>query len=182
MSGLACLMEDAHETEEGVGSMGILVHPFAPITDDKATCLILGSFPSVASRQNNFYYGNPRNRFWQVLGSVLGEEAPGDIPGKTQYLLRHGIALWDVLASCQIRGSGDASILDAVVNDIPVLLRSAPIRQIFCNGQTAGWYFRQYIQVLTDIQAVVLPSTSPANAAWRLDALIAAWHVIGTNY
>jgi hypoxanthine-DNA glycosylase len=118
--------------------MGTLVHPFVPIVDDKATCLILGSFPSVLSRQNNFYYGNPRNRFWQMLSSVLGEEAPADIPGKIEYLLRHGIALWDVLASCRIKGSGDASIREATANDIPALLDRAPIRQIFCNGRTAG--------------------------------------------
>jgi len=157
-----------------------LEHPFAPVIDDKAACLILGSFPSVLSRQNHFYYGNPRNRFWQVLGGVLGEDVPEDIPGKTAYLLRHGIALWDVLASCRIKGSGDASIRGVLVNDIPALLRRAPIQQIFCNGQTAGKYYKQYIQPLTHLQATVLPSTSPANAAWRLDDLIAAWRVIDT--
>ncbi len=171
----------APEAGKGAGSMGILVHPFAPVADDKSSRLILGSFPSVASRQSAFYYGNPRNRFWQVLGGVLGEDAPGDIQGRTDYLLRHGIALWDVLASCRIRGSGDASIREAVVNDIPGLLRKAPVRRIFCNGQTAGRYFRQYIQPLTGIQAVVLPSTSPANAAWHPDKLIAAWRAVGLD-
>jgi hypoxanthine-DNA glycosylase len=160
--------------------MSILVHPFVPVADDKSTRLILGSFPSVLSRQNDFYYGNPRNRFWQVLGGVLGDKAPDDIPGKTDYLLRHGIALWDVLASCRIRGSGDASIREATANDVPALLRRAPIRQIFCNGRTAGRYFTQYIEPVTNLQAVVLPSTSPANAAWRLEDLITAWCVIMT--
>lgn len=165
--------------DEGDACAGVLFHPFAPAADEKATRLILGSFPSVMSRRNSFYYGNPRNRFWQVLSGVLGEDAPGDIPGKTAWLARHGIALWDVLAFCRIKGSGDASIREAGANDIPGLLHRTAIKHIFCNGQTAGRYYRRFIQPLTGLQAVILPSTSPANAAWHLDDLISAWQALG---
>lgn len=165
--------------DEGDARAGVLFHPFAPAADEKATRLILGSFPSVMSRRNNFYYGNPRNRFWQVLGGVLGEGAPEDIPGKKAWLARHGIALWDVLASCRIRGSADACIREAGPNDISGLLRMTAINRVYCNGQTAGRYYRRFIQPLTRLQAVILPSTSPANAAWHLDDLISAWQAVG---
>lgn len=169
----------AGEGDEADARMGILTHPFAPVFDERATRLILGSFPSVASRQNCFYYGNSRNRFWQVMSGVLGEDVPEDISGKKALLLRRGIALWDVLAACRIRGSSDASITQAAANDIPGLLRRAPIQTVYCNGKAAGGYYRQYIQPLTRLEAVILPSTSPANAAWHLDDLISAWQVIG---
>ena len=173
------LRPQAGAGDGGDAREGFLSHPFAPVADEKATILILGSFPSVMSRKNSFYYGNPRNRFWQVLGCVLGENAPEDINGRKAWLLNHGIALWDVLASCRIKGSGDTSIREAGANDIPGLLRRADIRQVYCNGQTAGVYYRRLVQPLTQLQAVVLPSTSPANAAWGLDDLISAWQAVG---
>ena len=173
------LKPQAGAGDEGDARGDFLSHPFTPVADEKATRLILGSFPSMMSRRNSFYYGNPRNRFWQVLGGVLGEDAPEDIPGKRLWLLSHGIALWDVLASCRIRGSGDAGIREARANDIPGLLRTAAIKQVYCNGQTAGGYYRRFIQPMTRLQAVILPSTSPANAAWSLDDLISAWQAVG---
>jgi len=152
-----------------------LIHPFPPVWNERARVLILGSFPSVKSRQNRFYYGNPQNRFWRVLGGVFGEPVPEDIEGKTAYLLAHRIALWDALTSCEIKGSSDASIRNAVPNDLRLILDRAPISLIIANGQLAGRVCRSYLGDSLGQDFVVLPSTSPANAAWSLERLIDAW-------
>ena len=140
--------------------------------------LILGSFPSVKSRQAAFFYGHPQNRFWKVLAAVFGEEAPQTVPQKKEFLLRHRVALWDVIGSCKIEGSSDASIRDVTVNDLNVILAKADIRQIYVNGKTAYRYYRKYTEPLTGRAAVCLPSTSPANASWSLDKLTQAWDII----
>ncbi len=149
-----------------------MTHPFEPVCGDGAHTLILGTFPSVRSRAEGFYYGHPRNRFWAVLAAVYGEAVPQSIPDKKRLLLSHGLALWDVLAACEIDGSADASIRDAVPNDIPALAARFGIRRVLANGQTAG---RLYRQAGFPLPCTILPSTSPANAAWSLDALTAAW-------
>ena len=150
-------------------------HPFTPVVDEGCTTLILGSFPSVKSREDGFFYGHPQNRFWRVLAAVFGEAAPADIPAKRAFLLRHHIALWDVIAQCEISGSSDASVKNAVPVDIAQVTSVAPIRRVICNGALSSKLYRQHLQPLTGIAAVTAPSTSPANAAWSLERLTEAW-------
>lgn len=150
-------------------------HPFPPVMDAHSRILILGSFPSVASREEGFFYGHPRNRFWPMLAAVFDEAAPATIPDKQALLLRHHLALWDVIASCRIEGSADSSVRDAVPVDIRRVLDAAPIERVLCNGALAARLYRQHLQPFTGVEAIVLPSTSPANAAWNLPRLMAAW-------
>ena len=159
----------------------MIIHPIPPVFDESSEVLILGSFPSVKSRQAAFFYGHPQNRFWKVLAAVFGEEAPQTVPQKKEFLLRHRVALWDVIGSCKIEGSSDASIRDVTVNDLNVILAKADIRQIYVNGKTAYRYYRKYTEPLTGRAAVCLPSTSPANASWSLDKLTEAWHVVADS-
>lgn len=153
-------------------------HPFGPLYNENSKVLILGSFPSVKSREENFFYGHPQNRFWKVLSKVLGYKTPQTIDEKRELLLECGIALWDVIASCEITGSSDNSIKDVTANDISVILDAADIKKIYVNGKTAEKYFNKYIKNKTGREAVCLPSTSPANAAWSVDRLALAWEVI----
>ena len=150
-------------------------HPFPPLFDANSKILILGSFPSVKSREQMFFYGHPQNRFWKVLAAVYGEEVPDTVPQKKKLLLDHGIALWDVIASCDIEGSSDASIRNVVANDLSVILSKTDIRKIIVNGKTAEKYYLKYTKDRIGRDAVCLPSTSPANAAWSLERLIKAW-------
>ena len=152
-----------------------IIHPFGPLYQARSRILILGSFPSVKSREQQFFYGHPQNRFWKVIAAVYGREVPGTIPEKKELILSHGLALWDSIASCIITGSSDASIRDVRPNDLSVILDHCPIRTICCNGQKSHEMYVKYIQPATGREAVCLPSTSPANAQWSLDRLIAAW-------
>ena len=156
----------------------MLVHPFPPVYDAESEILILGSFPSVKSREIMFYYGHPQNRFWRVLAAVYNADVPQNIDEKTRFLLKHHIALWDVLASCEITGSADSSSKNAVPNDLSVILSRADIRRIYTNGKTSEKYYKRFSEEITGRGSVCLPSTSPANAAWSLDRLIGAWKVI----
>lgn len=156
-------------------------HPFEPVVDAGCHTLILGSFPSVKSRENAFYYGHPQNRFWRVLAAVFGEAVPADVPAKKALLLRHGIALWDVIASCEITGSSDASVRNAVPVDIARVIQTAPIRRVVCNGALAAKLYRRHLQPITGIAAVTAPSTSPANAAWSAERLTEAWRPLVTG-
>ena len=156
----------------------MLVHPFPPVYDAESEILILGSFPSVKSREIMFYYGHPQNRFWRVLAAVYNADVPQNTAEKTRFLLKHHIALWDVLASCEITGSADSSIKNAVPNDLSVILSRADIRRIYTNGKTSEKYYKRFSEEITGRGSVCLPSTSPANAAWSLDRLIGAWKVI----
>ena len=160
---------------EGMSMMRI-EHPFPALYDRDSRILILGSFPSVRSREQKFFYGHPQNRFWKVIAAVTGEEVPQSIEEKRALLLRNHIALWDVIASCEITGSSDASIKNAAANDLEPILQTADIRQIFCNGTKSHELYEKYIRPATGREAVKLPSTSPANAAWTLEKLIAAWN------
>lgn len=152
-----------------------LLHPIDPVCGPDARILILGSFPSVKSREMGFYYGHPQNRFWRVLAAVYDAPVPETVPERRAFLLEHGVALWDVIRSCEITGSSDASIKNAVVNDLPGLLCQAPIRRILLNGQTAANLYKKYAAAEINLPATTLPSTSPANAAWTLPRLIEAW-------
>lgn len=154
------------------------VHPFPPLYDAESRILILGSFPSVKSRQAAFFYGHPQNRFWKVMAGLLDCPVPADIPEKAAMLHAHHIALWDTVASCDIEGSSDASIRQVQPNDLRPILQAAPIRAIFCNGAASYDLYCRYIRPVTGIPAVKLPSTSPANAASSLEKLMQAWRVI----
>ena len=153
-----------------------LTHPFPPIYDRESRILVLGSFPSVKSREEGFYYGHPRNRFWPMLERIFRTEVH-TIPEKKDLLLKNGIAIWDSIASCRIEGSSDASIIDALPNNIPALLSETRIERIITNGRKAYEIYRKYIFPITGIDALCLPSTSPANAAWTLEKLIDKWRV-----
>ena len=155
-----------------------IVHGFAPVFDNNSRILILGSLPSVRSRETGFYYGHPQNRFWKVIAAVTGEAVPETIPQKKEMLLRNGIAVWDVIAECDISGSSDASIRNAVPTDIVSLLPETSIEAVFTNGAAASRIYRKYQLPLTGITDTPLPSTSPANAAWKLDRLIEEWQII----
>ena len=155
-----------------------VTHPIAPVFDENSRILILGSFPSVKSREAVFFYGHPQNRFWKVVSGVLGCDCPQTIEEKRTMLLAHHIALWDVIASCRIEGSSDSSIRDAVPTDLSVLLAHAPIRAVFCNGQTAFRLYARYQEQETGLPAMLLPSTSPANAAYSVPRLLESWSVI----
>ncbi len=154
------------------------IHSIKPVFDAHSEILILGSFPSVRSREQGFFYGHPQNRFWCVLAGVLGVEVPQTVEEKKRLLLDHCIALWDVIASCEITGSSDQSIQQVEVNDLDLILSAAPIAQIYVNGKTAEKYYRRYLEPVIGRAAICLPSTSPANAAWSREQLIEAWSVI----
>ena len=152
-----------------------VLHPFPPLYDENSKVLILGSFPSVKSREQMFFYGHPQNRFWRVLAAVFASETPQTIAEKRRFLLSPGIALWPVLASCAIPGSADTPIKNVIANDLSPILAAADIRQIFVNGKTAEKFYRKYTEPVIGRAAICLPSTSPANAAWSMERLIAAW-------
>lgn len=152
-----------------------VIHTFEPVFDDKSDVLILGSFPSVKSRENQFYYGHPQNRFWKVTAGVFKEAVPQTIEEKRAFLLRNHIAVWDVIASCDIVGSSDSSIRNVVPNDMQIILGQAPIRAIYANGDKAYQLFLKYCKKEGQPEVYKLPSTSPANAAWNIEQLIATW-------
>jgi hypoxanthine-DNA glycosylase len=147
-------------------------HPFGPLFGPGSEILILGSFPSPASREEGFYYGHPRNRFWDVLAGVYHEEAPSSIEEKKAFILSHNLALYDAYEALTVQGSSDASIRDAMVADITPILKGARIKKVLANGKAAG---RGALSMSLSIPVYVLPSTSPANAAWSLSKLISAW-------
>ncbi len=148
---------------------------FAPVHNGESKLLILGSFPSVMSRKVSFYYGNPQNRFWRTVCGFFGEEVPQDVAGKTQFLLRRRIALWDVVLSCNITGSSDASIADEELADIPALLKDSNITHIFCNGSKAFSLLEEHFPALLPITKK-LPSTSPANPRFSAEVW---YHALG---
>ena len=165
-------------------------HTFEPVYDEHCRILILGSLPSVKSRENNFYYGHPKNRFWRVLWTVFAMENPSagtdgehpmdsfTIEEKKEFLLANHIALWDVICKCDIAGSSDSSIKNVIPNDIGLILRSAPIESIYVNGSKAYELYMKHCYPVTGRDTMKLPSTSPANAAWSLDKLVQVWKTI----
>lgn len=153
-------------------------HGIAPVYDERSEILILGSFPSVASRAQGFFYGHPRNRFWRVLAAVFGEPCPRTVEEKKAFLYKNKVALFDVLASCEIEGSADSSISSARPNDLAPILSASHITRIFVNGKTAARLYETYLLDTTKMPAILLPSTSPANAAWSEERLIEAWRIL----
>ena len=154
------------------------VHPIPPLHDKNSRVLILGSFPSVKSREAMFFYGHPQNRFWKIMAALTDSPVPETVEEKKKLILSNHFALWDSIGSCTIVGSSDSSIRDVVPNDLRIILDHAPITRIFCNGATSLKYYRKYNEPILHRTAQVLPSSSPANAAWSLDRLVDAWRII----
>lgn len=155
-----------------------IVHPLPPFYDKDSRILILGSFPSVKTREMGFFYGHPQNRYWKVLSALFEDPFPETVEERRAFLLRHHIAAWDVIYECDIAGSSDASIKNVTPTDLAPILKAAPIRKIFVNGKTAEKMYKKYTEPVIGRPAVCLPSTSPANAAWSLKRLIEEWRVI----
>ncbi len=159
-----------------------VIHPIPPVCsldiDTPPRVLILGSFPSVRSREIGFFYGHPRNRFWQVVARVLEAPLPETVAEKITLLETHGIALWDVIASCTVRGSADSSIRDVIPNDLTPILGGGTVRAVITNGITATGLYRRYQEPLWHLPPIALPSTSPANAATSLEKLVVAWSIL----
>ncbi len=158
-----------------------ILHPIPPLYDRQSRILILGSFPSVKSREAQFFYGHPQNRFWKVLAAVFGCPMPQTVPEKRAMLHAHHIALWDVIGSCDIEGSADSSIKNAVPNDLTPIFTTADIRNIYCNGAISHKLYQKHLARQTGRNATKLPSTSPANAAWSVERLVEAWRQIAGN-
>lgn len=156
----------------------MILHPIPPVYDANSKILILGSFPSVKSRENGFFYGNPKNRFWSVLSQIYNRDLPHTIEDKKELLLSENIALWDVIKSCEISGSSDSSITNVVVNDLSGILHFSHIEYIFTNGKKADALYKKHLESDVGIKAVCLPSTSPANASWNEERLISEWSVV----
>ncbi|HZJ77982.1 MAG TPA: DNA-deoxyinosine glycosylase [Clostridia bacterium] len=154
------------------------VHPIPPLFDKDSEVLILGSFPSVKTRETGFFYGHSQNRFWKVLAGVFECPVPKTIEEKRRFLIDKKIAVWDVIKSCEIIGSSDSSIKNVVPNDLSLIIKNSNVEKIFVNGKTAEKYYLKYIAPKTSIQATVLPSTSPANATYSLERLIDSWMII----
>lgn len=156
----------------------MIIHPIPPLYNENSKSLILGSFPSVKSRESEFFYGHPQNRFWSVAAAVLGYPKPETVEEKKKMILDNNLAMWDVIASCEIEGSADSTIKNVTANDLSEIIASSKIDRIFVNGKTAEKYYNKYTYPKTKIKAICLPSTSPANAAWNLERLIEAWKII----
>ena len=152
----------------------VMLHPIPPVYDENSRILILGSFPSVASREAAFFYGHPQNRFWRLLGALFCNDVPPDASGRREYLLAHRIALWDVIAECDVVGSSDASIRGARANDLSPIFAAAKIERVLTNGKTAHRLYEKHLAARFG-EDVCLPSTSPANASWTLERLVGEW-------
>lgn len=155
-----------------------IIHNFQPIYDEQSRILMLGTMPSPKSREVGFYYGHPRNRFWKVISDVCGEELPATREAKIAFALRNRIAVWDVLAGCEIRGADDSSIRNPVPNDMSRILETADIRAIYATGTKAWQLYQKYCYPVTGIEAIRLPSTSPANCRMSYEELYREYAVI----
>ncbi len=155
-----------------------IIHPLKPLFDENSKILILGSFPSIKTREYGFFYGHPQNRFWKILEILFDEELSRDIKERKEFLLRHKIALYDSIYKCDIIGSSDASIKNVVPSDLGIIKESANIEKVFCNGGTSFKYYEKYHAKKLKIEAEKLPSTSPANARYRLEDLLEEWSMI----
>ena len=154
------------------------IHPIPPLYSKNSEILILGSFPSVKSRENEFFYAHPQNRFWKVLSAVFNSPLPQNTDEKKELVLKNKLALFDVIKQCEIKGSGDSTIKNVIPNDLSPIIESSNIKHIFLNGKTAEKYYKKYLAPNIDIEFTTLPSTSPANAAYSLDRLIEEWKII----
>lgn len=153
----------------------MLVHPVEALFNENSKILILGTFPSVKSREAKFFYGHPQNRFWRVMARLCDADIPQTVENKKNLILDNHFALWDVIHSCDVEGSADSSIKNVVPNDISVILKNSKVSRIFVNGKKAESLYKKYLEEETGITAVCLPSTSPANALWSEDRLTEYW-------
>jgi hypoxanthine-DNA glycosylase len=159
-----------------------IAHGLEPVFDTHSRIVVLGSFPSILSREFHFYYGNPKNRFWRIMAFVLNSTISPDglvdspVEEKKLLLLENHVALWDVIESCDIIGSNDASIRNVKPVPIERIMSGSSIETVIVNGNTAGRLYHQYLEECTNIPAITLPSTSPANASWSLERLTSRWH------
>lgn len=158
----------------------MLIHPFAPVFDKNSRVLILGTFPSPKSRENGFYYGHPQNAFWKTLALVLSKPEPeASTEARRAFLLENRVAVWDVLRSCDIEGASDMTIRNPVANDFEAVLKGSEIRTVFTTGKKATALWASLCAGKTGIEAVYLPSTSPANrAAWSRPGYLDAWSAV----
>lgn len=156
----------------------MVFHPIEPVYNSESKILILGSFPSVKSREENFYYAHPQNRFWKIISMIFDEEIPITIDDKISILLKNKIALWDVINSCEIYRSSDSTIKNVVPNDISRIIYSSKVNLVVLNGQTSGKYFQRFFNKSLEISSIILPSTSPANASFSIDALYQNWKIL----
>jgi len=156
----------------------MIVHPFPPLYDANSKVLILGSFPSVKSREQMFFYGHKQNRFWKVISAMFESTEPCTIEDKRSFLIEHRIALWDVISECNISGSADASIKNAHPNDLTLILKCSSVEKIYTNGNAAYKIYNRLILPKLGIEAEVLPSSSPANASFGFERLLEKWSVI----
>ena len=155
-----------------------ITHAFSPVFDSESRVLILGTIPSPKSRELGFYYSHPRNRFWPVMAEIFGEDIPKTPEEKKNFCLRSKIALWDVLAECDIEGASDSSIKNAVPNNISIILNSADIKAVFATGAAAAKLYKKFIEPETGIPVIALPSTSPANAKVKFEELCGKYRKI----
>ena len=155
-----------------------IYHELEPVFSEESRILILGSLPSPKSRETGFYYGHPKNRFWRVISAVFEEPLPETIEQKRELILRHRLALWDVIESCLIKGASDSSIKEPVVNDIPKLLERTGISHIVTTGRKAQSLYMKLVYPRTGIEAICLPSTSPANCAVGEEELISCYGIL----
>lgn len=155
-----------------------IVHPISPVYNEDSRILILGSFPSVKSREESFFYGHPQNRFWKVISTICNEAPPITTEDKKKLLLSNHIALWDVIQSCEIIGSADSTIKNVIPNDLTELLNTADIRLLVANGNTSYQLYMKYLFPVTKRDILKLPSTSPANAGFNLERLLKEWTCI----
>ncbi|MBQ4370189.1 MAG: DNA-deoxyinosine glycosylase [Oscillospiraceae bacterium] len=151
------------------------VHPIPPVWDESSRILILGSFPSVRSREEGFFYAHRQNRFWRLLAALFGEKEPESIEEKKRLLIKNRVALWDVIRACEVTGSADSAIKNAEPNDISGILAAADIKRIYANGGKAWELYMKHIFPQTGVPAVKLPSTSPANARCSFERLRESW-------
>lgn len=161
-----------------MGDPELVSSPLPAVFFEDSYVLLLGSLPSPKSRERGFHYGHPQNRFWPLMAALWEELLPKDLEERRSFLRNHHLALHDVLRSAEIKGASDASIASPVANDLRPILEAAPIRRIFCTGSTAGRLYRRLIEPELGIPCEVLPSTSPANARWRMGDLLRDYAVV----
>ena len=156
----------------------MIVHPLKPLYNSESKTLILGSFPSVKSRELNFFYAHPQNRFWEVIASLYNAPLPTTIEEKTKLILDNNLALYDVIYSCEIQSSADSTIKNVTPSNLTKVIKNSKIDRVFVNGKTAEFYYKKYTEKALNIKAECLPSTSPANANFTLEKLIEKWKII----
>lgn len=155
-----------------------IIHPLKPLYDKNSKILILGSFPSIKTRESGFFYGHKQNRFWKVLSEIFKKEIDEDISKRRKFLLDNKIAVWDSIYKCDIIGSSDSSIKEVVPTNLSEIFEKSDINKVFCNGNTSYKYYEMYQEKQFGYKAFKMPSTSPANAMYSLDKLVESWKII----